>query len=107
MYVGKIVETGPPQELFKSPKHPYTAALISSLPKPDPAQRATREPLEGEIANPANPPQGCYFHPRCPFAVEICKTVAPELKELSSGRHVSCHRAEELSLEGIPSINEN
>ena len=107
MYVGKIVETGPPQELFKNPKHPYTAALISSLPKPDPAQRTTREALEGEIANPANPPQGCYFHPRCPFAVEICKTEAPEMKEISSGRHVSCHRAEELSLEGIPSINEN
>ena len=107
MYVGKIVETGPPQELFKNPKHPYTAALISSLPKPDPAQRTAREALEGEIANPANPPQGCYFHPRCPFAVEICKTEAPELKEIKPGRHVSCHRAEELSLEGIPSINKN
>ena len=107
MYVGKIVETGPPQELFKNPKHPYTAALISSLPKPDPTQRTAREALEGEIANPASPPQGCYFHPRCPFAVEICKTEAPELKEIKPGRHVSCHRAEELSLEGIPSINEN
>ena len=107
MYVGKLVEVAPTDELFRSPKHPYTSALLSAVPEPDPRARMNRQILEGEVANPANPPQGCYFHPRCPFAVEICKIEAPEMKEISSGRHVSCHRAEELSLEGIPSINEN
>ena len=77
MYVGRVAEIGPPQELFASPKHPYTAALLSSLPKPDPFQRRERIIPEGEVANPANPPSGCYFHPRCPFAIERCRQEAP------------------------------
>lgn len=98
MYVGRVAEIGPPQELFRQPKHPYTAALIDSLPKPDPLQRHERVIPEGEVANPADPPSGCYFHPRCPFAVDHCREVAPELEEVEPGRFVSCHRARELDL---------
>ena len=101
MYVGKIVEVATPQQLFMAPKHPYTAALISSLPKADPRARKHREPIQGEVANPANPPSGCYFHPRCPFAVEQCRHEAPPLVEIEEGRMVSCHRAHELELAGI------
>ena len=101
MYVGRVVEVGTPKELFSSPKHPYTAALISALPKPDPKQKRQRTVLEGEVANPAAPPAGCYFHPRCPHAIELCKTEAPGMEEISPGRFVSCHRASELDLAGV------
>ncbi len=103
MYVGKIVEVATPRELFSDPKHPYTAALIASLPKVDPRLRQERTPLQGEVANPAAPPSGCYFHPRCPFAVEQCRTTTPALVEIEPGRMVSCHRADELTLVGIES----
>ena len=98
MYVGRVAEIGPPLELFRRPLHPYTAALIASVPKPDPFNRTERVIPEGEIANPANPPSGCYFHPRCPFAVDICKAEAPPLEEITPGRFVSCHRAREIEL---------
>jgi peptide/nickel transport system ATP-binding protein len=98
MYVGRVAEIGPPQALFKSPKHPYTAALLASLPKPDPLQRHARTIPEGEIANPANPPSGCYFHPRCPYVIEQCKQETPPLEEILPGRYVSCHRAREIEL---------
>jgi len=101
MYVGKIVEMGPTEELFDSPKHPYTSALLSSVPIPDPRSRARRIPLEGEVANPANPPSGCYFHPRCAHAIERCREEAPVLEEISPGHVVSCHRAKELELAGL------
>ncbi len=74
MYVGKIVELAERDQLFSAPKHPYTAALLSAVPKPDPRARARRQPLRGEVANPAAPPSGCYFHPRCPYAIDICTT---------------------------------
>lgn len=98
MYVGRIAEIGTPQELFDSPKHPYTAALMSSVPKPHPSQRTKRYVLEGEVANPANPPTGCYFHPRCPFATDQCKVEVPSLVKSKDGRYVSCHRADEIEL---------
>ena len=98
MYVGRVAEIGPPQALFRNPKHPYTAALIASVPKPDPFNLTERVIPEGEIANPANPPSGCYFHPRCPFVVDICKQTAPPLEEIEPGRFVSCHRATEIEL---------
>ncbi len=98
MYVGRIAEIGTPQELFDSPKHPYTAALMSSVPKPHPSQRTKRYVLEGEVANPANPPTGCYFHPRCPFATDQCKVEVPPLVKSKDGRYVSCHRADEIDL---------
>ena len=99
MYVGRVAEIGPPQQLFKSPKHPYTAALIASVPKPNPFQRRDRTIPEGEIANPAAPPSGCYFHPRCPFVIDLCKQEAPPLEKLAPARYVSCHRVHEIKLQ--------
>ena len=101
MYVGKIAEMGPTEEIFENPKHPYTSALLSAVPIPDPRKRAERIILQGEVANPADPPSGCYFHPRCPFATEQCRTEDPQLEEISPGRWVSCHRASELELTGL------
>jgi peptide/nickel transport system ATP-binding protein len=101
MYVGKLVETAPTEELFYQPKHPYTAALMSAVPVADPRVRSKMIPLEGDVPSPANPPSGCYFHPRCPHAVEICSTQTPILEEISPNHHVSCHRAYELELAGI------
>ncbi len=101
MYVGKIVETAPTEELFHTPKHPYTAALMSAVPVADPRVRSKMIPLEGDVPNPANPPSGCYFHPRCPFAVDVCRTAAPVAEEISPEHFVSCHRAKELELAGI------
>jgi peptide/nickel transport system ATP-binding protein len=100
MYVGQIVELADNETLFKAPKHPYTSALLAAIPVPDPRVRNTREVLPGEVANPADPPSGCYFHPRCRFATEQCKTEAPEWREIAPGHLVRCHRAEELSLAG-------
>lgn len=104
MYVGKIAEVATPQELFSNPKHPYTAALISSLPKVDPRLRQARAPLQGEVANPANPPSGCYFHPRCTFAVDQCRQEVPPLVEVEDGRLVSCHRVHEIELQGVAAL---
>jgi peptide/nickel transport system ATP-binding protein len=101
MYVGRLVEMAPTHELFATPQHPYTAALLSAVPEPDPRQRAQRLVLQGEVANPAMPPSGCYFHPRCPHAVEICRTRMPTWAEIAPGHFVSCHRASELRLSGV------
>jgi peptide/nickel transport system ATP-binding protein len=101
MYVGQIVELAECAELFAAPKHPYTAALLASVPKPDPRRRAERLPLTGEVANPASPPSGCYFHPRCPFAVDRCRSERPLLEEITPGHFARCHRARELELAGI------
>ena len=101
MYVGKIAELAPTDEIFNAPKHPYTAALLSAVPVPDPRIRSVEVPLLGDVPSPANPPSGCYFHPRCPFVVDICRTETPALEEISSYHYVSCHRARELSLAGI------
>ncbi len=101
MYVGRIVEVGGTDELFSAPKHPYTAALLSAQPEPDPRTRSRRIVLQGEVANPAAPPSGCYFHPRCPHAIERCRREAPAWREISRGRFVGCHRAEELTLAGV------
>jgi peptide/nickel transport system ATP-binding protein len=101
MYVGKLVEHACSEELFYHPKHPYTEALLSAVPKPDPRLRTTPIVLEGDIADPANPPGGCYFHPRCRYAVDKCKTETPYLREIAPEHFVSCHRAEELTLNGV------
>ena len=101
MYVGQMVELAERDAIFSKPKHPYTAALLASVPKPDPRLRQQRKPLPGEVANPASPPSGCYFHPRCAFAVDRCKTTAPVWEELEPGRWVRCHRARELDLPGV------
>jgi peptide/nickel transport system ATP-binding protein len=101
MYVGKLVETAETEELFGNPLHPYTEALMSAVPKPDPRYKAERIILEGDVADPANPPSGCYFHPRCRYAVDVCSQEEPQLRELRPDHYVSCHRAEELSLVGV------
>ena len=102
MYAGKIVEIAPTEELFAKPKHPYTQALLSSVPVPAPELATRGAPLEGEVADPANPPTGCYFHPRCPFAQDVCRTTEPPLGEVSPGHLASCHFAAELDLPGVP-----
>ena len=101
MYVGRIVELGGTEELFTAPKHPYTAALLSAVPEPDPRTRSKRIVLQGEVANPAAPPSGCYFHPRCPHAIDVCRTQAPAVQATSPGHLVACHRADELKLTGV------
>jgi peptide/nickel transport system ATP-binding protein len=104
MYVGKLVEMSPTAELFSSPKHPYTEALMSAIPRPDPRPREKRVLLTGEVANPANPPSGCYFHPRCTYVKDICKNEEPVLEEISAGHFVKCHFGKELSLAGAVNI---
>ncbi len=106
MYVGKIVEIAPTETLFSAPKHPYTAALMAAVPVADPRQRTAMTPLEGDVPSPANPPSGCYFHPRCRHAVEVCVKKQPALEECADGHLVRCHRAAELSLPGIGGENE-
>ena len=101
MYVGRIVEVGETDEIFSAPKHPYTAALLSAVPEPDPRLRGKRIVLQGDVANPAAPPSGCHFHPRCPHAIDLCRTQAPPQQEIASGHFVSCHRASELKLPGV------
>jgi peptide/nickel transport system ATP-binding protein len=101
MYVGKLVETATTNELFLNPMHPYTEALLSAVPKPDPRMRTEPIVLEGDVADPANPPSGCYFHPRCRYQIERCATEEPKLREMGPDHFVSCHRAEELQLVGV------
>ena len=101
MYVGKVVELAKTEEFFLNPLHPYSEALLSALPKPDPRLRMKRIILSGEVANPVNPPSGCYFHPRCKYAEEICKKEEPEWKEVNPDHFVACHLAKKLSLKGV------
>ena len=91
MYLGGMVEYGYTSDIFRNPLHPYTKALFSAIPIPDPKAKQNRIVLEGSIPSPANPPKGCKFHTRCPFAKDCCKEVAPEQKELEPGHFVSCH----------------
>jgi oligopeptide/dipeptide ABC transporter ATP-binding protein len=92
MYLGRIVELAACDELFDNPLHPYTQALLAAVPVPDPSVEATRDfrPVKGEVPSPINPPSGCVFHPRCPIAVESCKQVRPELREVRPEHWVAC-----------------
>ncbi len=101
MYVGKIVELAPTAQLFARPRHPYTEALLSAVPVPDPRRRSGRIVPLGEVADPANPPSGCHFHPRCRYAVERCRVETPALRAMADGHLTRCHLAEELTLASV------
>ncbi len=98
MYVGRIVEVAPTIELYARPRHPYTRALLSAVPKADPEARDAVTAPPGEVADPATPPPGCSFHPRCPFAIDRCRIDRPELFEVVPGHFSSCFRANEPAL---------
>lgn len=91
MYLGKIVELADRDELFARPMHPYTEALLSAVPIPDPTQRKERIVLQGDLPNPANPPSGCHFHTRCPYVQDLCRQSAPSLQQQGTGHVVACH----------------
>ncbi|MDA3902199.1 MAG: ATP-binding cassette domain-containing protein [Desulfuromusa sp.] len=95
MYLGKIVELTSAEELYKNPRHPYTEALLNAVPTPDPSHPRPAA-LTGEIPSPINPPSGCYFHPRCPYADEICRQEEPHLCEIGNEHLVACHHAEQV-----------
>jgi oligopeptide/dipeptide ABC transporter ATP-binding protein len=103
MYVGRIVEEAPTDKLFDTPRHPYTEALLSAVPKPDPKRRTERIILKGEVADPANAPSGCHFHPRCRYATERCKVDVPVVQMIAPNHKVACHHAATLSLTGVAS----
>jgi peptide/nickel transport system ATP-binding protein len=93
MYVGKLVENAATEVIYSDPKHPYTRILMAAVPKPDPNLPPAQIELEGEVADPANPPSGCAFHPRCPLCVERCQVEEPRLREISPEHFVACHLA--------------
>jgi peptide/nickel transport system ATP-binding protein len=101
MYVGQIVESAPTRELYANPLMPYTEALMSAVPRPDPKATKKRIVLQGELPSPSNPPSGCYFHPRCPYAQEICRVERPTLEEIKPNHYARCHFARELKLAGV------
>jgi oligopeptide/dipeptide ABC transporter ATP-binding protein len=101
MYLGKIVELAPAVELYSDPKHPYTEALMSAIPRTDPDQKIRRIILAGDVPSPANPPSGCKFHPRCRYAQPVCGEQEPDLLEVMPGHFAACHFANELDLVGI------
>jgi peptide/nickel transport system ATP-binding protein len=100
MYVGYIVEIAPTEELYYNPKMPYTEALLAAIPQPDPRRRTRPVKLPGDVPSPANPPSGCYFHPRCPYAQEICREERPPLRLVAEEHWAACHFADTLSLKG-------
>jgi oligopeptide transport system ATP-binding protein len=91
MYLGRLVELADSDKLYENPKHPYTKALLSAVPIPDPEHKQDKQLLSGDLPSPANPPKGCAFHTRCSACMEICKTTRPELKEIEQGHYVACH----------------
>ncbi len=101
MYVGKVAEMASAEEIYTHPLHPYTEALLSAVPKPDPKYKSDRIVMQGDVADPSNPPSGCYFHPRCQYAKDICKQKLPEFREVRPDHFVACHFAEELTLRGV------
>jgi oligopeptide/dipeptide ABC transporter ATP-binding protein len=101
MYVGRIVEVAPTTALYARPRHPYTEALLAAVPKADPALRDAVAAPRGEVADPANPPPGCAFHPRCPYVEARCRSELPPLREIAPGNFSACHRAEEITLAGV------
>jgi peptide/nickel transport system ATP-binding protein len=101
MYLGKIVETAASEELFSNPKHPYTEALMSAVPLPNPDYDTEEILLEGDVPSPVNPPSGCYFHPRCRYTQSLCEQEAPIYRDLGGEHFVSCHLADSLRLRPV------
>jgi len=101
MYLGKIVELAATEKLFSNPKHPYTEALMSAVPIPDPDYKTRRIILKGDVPSSVNAPSGCTFHPRCNYAKEICKNMVPEYRDMGEGHFVTCHFADVLNLKSI------
>ena len=95
MYLGAVMEFGTKEDIFRNPMHPYTKALFSAVPNPDPTAKTERIKLEGDIPRPANPPKGCRFHTRCPYAKEVCRHITPEYKEYEPGHFAACHLRDE------------
>lgn len=91
MYLGRMVELAPKHEIYSNPQHPYTQALLSAVPHPNPRERRERIILSGDVPSPANPPSGCAFHTRCPAAMDVCKSNRPDFKQTSDGHWVACH----------------
>jgi peptide/nickel transport system ATP-binding protein len=100
MYVGRLVELADVDALFATPKHPYTEALLSAIPVAQPNRARAQVRLGGDVADPSNPPPGCAFHPRCPYAKDVCRKSVPDLTEVTPGQYARCHFAEDLSLRG-------
>jgi len=96
MYLGRIVELADAEQLYSQPRHPYTEALLNSVPIPDPQRIRQHQILSGEIPSPINPPNGCHFHPRCPYAQEICRQEYPPLQEQTAGHSAACHFSSEV-----------
>ncbi len=101
MYLGKIVELAKTEALFMDPKHPYTEALMSAVPVPDPEYKAEQILLEGDVPSPLNPPSGCYFHPRCRYAKDVCANEAPVYRDVGNEHFTACHFADTLQLHPI------
>ncbi len=93
MYLGEVVEEAATAKIFQTPRHPYTKALLSAIPNPDPENKSNRQILQGDVPSPINPPPGCYFHPRCPSATDICKKEKPITKDYGDGHFAACHHA--------------
>ncbi len=106
MYLGKIVEMAETEELFRNPRHPYTEALLSAVPVPDPDYQRERIILKGDVPSPVNPPSGCYFHPRCPYVQPICKEQEPPFIDIGGEHFASCHFSTTLQLKGVGEIAE-
>jgi peptide/nickel transport system ATP-binding protein/oligopeptide transport system ATP-binding protein len=107
MYLGRIVELAPAEELFETPRHPYTEALLSAIPVPDPKARGRKDRiiLTGEIPSPRNPPPGCTFHPRCRYTRDLCRKEIPPLRPIGgNGRLIACHFPDRVQAEGAAAI---
>ena len=106
MYLGNMVEYGSKREMFDNPLHPYTKALVSAVPVPDPDSKIKRIVLQGDIPSPANPPKGCKFHTRCSECMSACKLFQPKFTDLGGGHYVACHKYDQKVLDEMPFYDE-